>query len=159
MSQRDERPAAANAGSREAAMKQAGTAYQAVSKASALYEDFGTICCPEGAIGLSPGFQPWEALSKRICPEGARDHGATDGWHYACDLGSGIGFQPVFIRVTNDAFRCAHNLCTSPGFQPGNPFLKCTFTLQALLSFRRDSSETSIDLVHPGNLFPLSSAP
>src|ERR1700728_3948622 len=53
------------------------------------YEDFGTICCPEGAIGLSPGFQPWEALSKRICPEGARDHGATDGWHYACDLGSG----------------------------------------------------------------------
>ena len=25
------------------------------------------------------GFQPWEALSKRICPEGARDHGATDG--------------------------------------------------------------------------------
>src|SRR5580698_10456000 len=35
--------------------------------------------CPEGAIGLSPGFQPWKALSKRICPEGARDHGAT-GW-------------------------------------------------------------------------------
>jgi hypothetical protein len=32
------------------------------------------------------GFQPWEALSKRICPEGARDHGPTDGWHYACDL-------------------------------------------------------------------------
>src|ERR1700683_4049598 len=45
--------------------------------------------CPEGAIRLSPGFQPWEALSKRICPEGARDHGTTDGWHYTCDLGSG----------------------------------------------------------------------
>jgi hypothetical protein len=42
--------------------------------------------CPEGAIGLSPGFQPWEGLSKGICPEGARDHGSTDGWHYACDL-------------------------------------------------------------------------
>jgi hypothetical protein len=29
------------------------------------------------------GFQPWEALSKRNCPEaeGARDHGATDGGH------------------------------------------------------------------------------
>jgi hypothetical protein len=25
--------------------------------------------CPEGAIRFSPGFQPWEALSKRICPE------------------------------------------------------------------------------------------
>ena len=34
---------------------------------------------PEGAIGISSGFQPWEALSKRICPEGVRDHGATEG--------------------------------------------------------------------------------
>jgi hypothetical protein len=47
-------------------------------------EDFGTICCPEGTIGLSPegfnpGFQPGGALSKTICPEGARDQGATDG--------------------------------------------------------------------------------
>jgi hypothetical protein len=24
-----------------------------------------------------------------FCPEGARGHGATDGWHYACDPGSG----------------------------------------------------------------------
>ena len=27
----------------------------------------------EGAIRLSPGFQPSEALGKRICPEGAED--------------------------------------------------------------------------------------
>ena len=28
--------------------------------------------CPEGATGLSPGFQPWEPQNKRVRPEGAR---------------------------------------------------------------------------------------
>jgi hypothetical protein len=29
--------------------------------------------CPEGAIGLSPGFQPWETSKQMVRPERARD--------------------------------------------------------------------------------------
>jgi len=34
----------------------------------------GCFFCPAGAVGFSPGFQPWETSKKAVRPERARDH-------------------------------------------------------------------------------------
>jgi hypothetical protein len=39
------------------------------TKLGRIWEGF----CPEGAIGLSPGFQPWEPSKQMVRPERARD--------------------------------------------------------------------------------------
>ena len=35
---------------------------------------FEMFFCPAGAVGFSPGFQPWETSKKAVRPERARDH-------------------------------------------------------------------------------------
>jgi hypothetical protein len=65
--------------------------------------------CSGRAQGFNPGFQPWKALSKRICPEAfdvlslahagrARDHGTTDGSHFRVRSGAPSGLFAGEIR-------------------------------------------------------------
>src|ERR1700693_3782855 len=35
---------------------------------------FEMFFCPAGAVGFSPGFQPWETSKKAVRPERARDY-------------------------------------------------------------------------------------
>jgi hypothetical protein len=55
------------------------------------------VCCPEGAIGLSPRFQPWELYRRAIRPEAARDHDMAA--EYCCRLRSGaLSGRMVVVR-------------------------------------------------------------